>query len=699
MLYHVTDHVDLDGIHSNPADAPRTDSLHTDIELNISQEAEYSKESLKCGHTPQSEHVEGLLLAEDAVQAALSSIAYKHAADSSKEHLTVPSTAIKHTLCRTGSSAVLHKTRLSHRHASKVAQISKHKSEHMFAEGGSKNGTEQAFTSPISKTDQYMQPCHQISVNCFAQDSDLLTDGSSCLQSGPSVPQNDANSASFYHEGMVLGAPRGDQNILMHPQNLFDFQNDSMFSGTLCSAVKDLMTSPPVDALLDILIQRKNRASLCQQPTTSAEVCNASAQPDAVNSVPATKDSLEESACMFSPRYAQRIESVSAPLSSVKGHSKVMPVAMIEALGEQLCPVSEEDMSPFTSDKSTVLQDKGVHGLPVVGNESLHKSESHISQATAGVTGFSVHEEWSRILKGSGLGVKTLISLQKRLRSCLGPVLLSSCALCYRYPKGRNAEPCKRTRVTTQAMEISHMLWKRPESFNPSKELKGRLCMNKSIHAHEEDAVNDRIHLRKSVNRQSVTRGILTFHQETAEVARRKREEAGRKRIEALKSCDMESYLAMVKDVKSKRLEDILKQTEECFLSFSSKLGFQTFEAKGLQEKGQKHDSSPSSVAWADLTNKVLAEVPEQPKMLKAGRLREYQMHGLRWLVGLHDLGLNGILADDMVRAVTRPFLIACPSSVLPNWSSELKRWAPDLRVMEYKGSSEAREEVFRAQV
>ncbi len=28
-----------------------------------------------------------------------------------------------------------------------------------------------------------------------------------------------------------------------------------------------------------------------------------------------------------------------------------------------------------------------------------------------------------------------------------------------------------------------------------------------------------------------------------------------------------------------------------------------------------------------------------------------------------------------------RPFLIAVPSSVLPNWEAELQRWAPSLKV------------------
>ena len=45
------------------------------------------------------------------------------------------------------------------------------------------------------------------------------------------------------------------------------------------------------------------------------------------------------------------------------------------------------------------------------------------------------------------------------------------------------------------------------------------------------------------------------------------------------------------------------------------------------------------------------------------------------------------------------PFLIAAPSSVLPNWRAELARWAPGLRVVEYRGSPEAREEIFRKQV
>lgn len=44
------------------------------------------------------------------------------------------------------------------------------------------------------------------------------------------------------------------------------------------------------------------------------------------------------------------------------------------------------------------------------------------------------------------------------------------------------------------------------------------------------------------------------------------------------------------------------------------------------------------------------------------------------------------------------PFLIAAPASVLPNWAAELARWAPGLRVVQYKGGAAEREETYNTQ-
>jgi SWI/SNF-related matrix-associated actin-dependent regulator of chromatin subfamily A member 5 len=35
--------------------------------------------------------------------------------------------------------------------------------------------------------------------------------------------------------------------------------------------------------------------------------------------------------------------------------------------------------------------------------------------------------------------------------------------------------------------------------------------------------------------------------------------------------------------------------------------------------------------------------------VVKGGEMRDYQVRGLNWMISLHDNGINGILADEMV--------------------------------------------------
>ena len=92
------------------------------------------------------------------------------------------------------------------------------------------------------------------------------------------------------------------------------------------------------------------------------------------------------------------------------------------------------------------------------------------------------------------------------------------------------------------------------------------------------------------------------------------------------------------------------------------------------------------------------------------GDLRPYQERGLAWLAFLSDLGLGGILADDMglgksvqtlalldhERAAQRvpgatprtgPTLLICPMSLVGNWQREAERFTPDLAVHVHHGS------------
>ncbi|HYZ22609.1 MAG TPA: DEAD/DEAH box helicase [Rhodopila sp.] len=84
--------------------------------------------------------------------------------------------------------------------------------------------------------------------------------------------------------------------------------------------------------------------------------------------------------------------------------------------------------------------------------------------------------------------------------------------------------------------------------------------------------------------------------------------------------------------------------------------------------------------------------------------LRSYQAQGVDWLQFLAASGLGGVLADDMGLGKTvqtlahlsiekaagrldRPSLIVCPTSLIPNWTAEAARFAPELSVLPLHGA------------
>ncbi|KAJ0813828.1 putative DNA helicase chromatin remodeling SNF2 family [Helianthus annuus] len=219
------------------------------------------------------------------------------------------------------------------------------------------------------------------------------------------------------------------------------------------------------------------------------------------------------------------------------------------------------------------------------------------------------------------------------------------------------------------------------------------------------------------------------FHKRKERLHREKIDRIQREKINLLKINDVEGYLRMVQDAKSDRVKQLLKETEK----YLQKLGSKLKEAKVLTDTNGVNDSGEFTIENEDETDQakhymesnekyylmahsIKETVAEQPSTLVGGKLREYQMNGLRWLLSLYNNHLNGILADEMglgktVQVISLlcylmenkndrgPFLVVVPSSVLPGWESEISFWAPSMNKIVYSGPPEERRKLFKEKI
>eukprot|EP00088_Acartia_fossae_P015248 TRINITY_DN18323_c0_g1_i1.p1 TRINITY_DN18323_c0_g1~~TRINITY_DN18323_c0_g1_i1.p1 ORF type:complete len:1190 (+),score=494.76 TRINITY_DN18323_c0_g1_i1:54-3572(+) len=132
-------------------------------------------------------------------------------------------------------------------------------------------------------------------------------------------------------------------------------------------------------------------------------------------------------------------------------------------------------------------------------------------------------------------------------------------------------------------------------------------------------------------------------------------------------------------------------------------------EAKAAEDEYKKGTQGETN--YYSIAHTVAETVHEQATIMVNGKLKEYQVKGLEWLVSLYNNNLNGILADEMglgktiqtISLITYimekkknmgPFLIIVPLSTLSNWVLEFQKWAPSVVTLSYKGSPAARRAV-----
>merc|ERR1719341_2145194 len=136
------------------------------------------------------------------------------------------------------------------------------------------------------------------------------------------------------------------------------------------------------------------------------------------------------------------------------------------------------------------------------------------------------------------------------------------------------------------------------------------------------------------------------------------------------------------------------------------------------KEGGHRHrmteqEEDEEMMADQNASKKLVISFDSSPNFIKGGVMRDYQVRGLNWMIGLYENGINGILADEMglgktlqsisllgymkhYRNVSGPHMVLVPKSTLGNWMNEFKKWCPTLRAICLIGDRDTRQTFIR---
>lgn len=146
-------------------------------------------------------------------------------------------------------------------------------------------------------------------------------------------------------------------------------------------------------------------------------------------------------------------------------------------------------------------------------------------------------------------------------------------------------------------------------------------------------------------------RAVLQYHQHIEKEEQKRAERISKERIRALKNDDEEAYMKLIDEAKDTRLTQLLKQTGSFLDSLTKAVVDQQndpiYSHEAADDDDFAADDPDAKNDYFQVTHRIKEEV-SQPNMLIGGRLKDYQIKGLQWMVSLYNNHLNGILADEM---------------------------------------------------
>ncbi|KDO67496.1 hypothetical protein CISIN_1g000482mg [Citrus sinensis] len=153
---------------------------------------------------------------------------------------------------------------------------------------------------------------------------------------------------------------------------------------------------------------------------------------------------------------------------------------------------------------------------------------------------------------------------------------------------------------------------------------------------------------------------------------------------------------------------------DECYWEYESDISafqpeierFIKIQSRSHRSSCNKQKSSPQDVTESTKKPKEFQQYEHSPEFLSGGSLHPYQLEGLNFLRFSWSKQTHVILADEMGLGKTiqsiaflaslfgeriSPHLVVAPLSTLRNWEREFATWAPQMNVVMYVGTSQAR--------
>ncbi|PVU85786.1 hypothetical protein BB560_006905 [Smittium megazygosporum] len=236
---------------------------------------------------------------------------------------------------------------------------------------------------------------------------------------------------------------------------------------------------------------------------------------------------------------------------------------------------------------------------------------------------------------------------------------------------------------------------------------------------HGRDLIN--WHRAHSQRLSKLGKAVQQLHAHVEREEQKRQERISRERLQALRADDEEAYLKLIDRTKETRITHLLEQTNQYLNTLTLAVKTQQDSVGALAQEAEKPiwaqsntdlDDDSDKLDYYSISHRIIEKITEQPGMLVGGKLKDYQLRGLEWMVSLYNNRLNGILADEMglgktiqtIALITYlvekkkqpgPFLIVVPLSTITNWIQEFERWAPDIVLIPHKGNPVQRRETI----